>query len=494
MPDGINFTFYPSSNRVPGVYVEMDPSQANTATVLQSTLILGYGHSGDGPNNVPIRVASQAQVQELAGIDSMLAAMVAAYTAMDPFSDLWIMQIPQNVAGQPAKGSILIAGTPTEDGTLCVYIAGTLYQAAVQAGDATSKTASRLVQAIRQDPFRIVGVGVNTTTSSQVDITANFNGILGNQIDIRLNYLGRSGGQKTPAGLTVTITPMAGGTAAPDITTGLANLASQPFDFIVMPWTDAGSLDAMEQFLSDSSGRWSWQQMIYGGCFTAFQGSLGQITNFGVARNDQHMSVMGYWNAPDPPWIWAAQVGGCCAASLRVDPGLPLQYIATTLKPPSVHQRFTLSERNTLLYDGISTFRVNQAGQVIIERMCTTYQQNLAGAPDNSYLDVETMYGLMFVARDLTDYLLTRYARKKLVSDTTIIQPGSNCVNTTMIGASVVSEYRVLEAAGYVQNSTIFAANLIVENAGNGLVKILAPVDLVNQLRQIAILLQFRKS
>ena len=63
-----------------------------------------------------------------------------------------------------------------------------------------------------------------------------------------------------------------------------------------------------------------------------------------------------------------------------------------------------------------------------------------------------------------------------------------------MIGASVVSEYRVLEAAGYVQNSTIFAANLIVENAGNGLVKILAPVDLVNQLRQIAILLQFRKS
>ena len=32
------------------------------------------------------------------------------------------------------------------------------------------------------------------------------------------------------------------------------------------------------------------------------------------------------------------------------------------------------------------------------------------------------------------------------------------------------------------------------QNAGNGLVKILAPVDLVNQLRQIAILLQFRKS
>ena len=100
----------------------------------------------------------------------------------------------------------------------------------------------------------------------------------------------------------------------------------------------------------------------------------------------------------------------------------------------------------------------------------------------------------MFVARDLSNYLLTRYARKKLVSDTTVILAGSNCVNAPMIRASVISEYRALEAAGYVQNSRQFAANVLVEDAGNGLVKVLAPVDLVNQLRQIAILLQFRKS
>jgi hypothetical protein len=45
-----------------------------------------------------------------------------------------------------------------------------------------------------------------------------------------------------------------------------------------------------------------------------------------------------------------------------------------------------------------------------------------------------------------------------------------------------------------VQNSLNFQAGLIVQNAGGGLVKVLAPVDLVNQLRQIAILMQFRKS
>jgi phage tail sheath gpL-like len=234
--------------------------------------------------------------------------------------------------------------------------------------------------------------------------------------------------------------------------------------------------------------------MIYGGCFAAFRGTLGQCTALGLARNDQHVSIMAYQGSPDPEWIWVAEVLAGCAASIRVDPGLPLQYIATTLKPPPIAQHWTLGERNTLLYDGMSTTRVQQDGTVMIERMCTTYQRNAAGAVDNSYLDVETMYGLMFVARDLANYLLTRYARKKLVSDTTPILAGSNCVNAPMIKASVVMEYRALQTAGYVQNADTFAKGILVENAGNGLVKILAPVDLVNQLRQIAILLQFRKS
>ena len=493
MPDGINFTYYPSSNRVPGVFVEMDPSQANTAQVLQATLIIGQRNGGNGLPNVAIQLQSLEQVQELAGIDSMLAAMVQNYWSADPFSDVWVMIIDDDPAAQPAVGGMTISGVASESGTLSVYVNGTLVAVPVNERDDATRVASNFVIAARANIFLPVVI-TRDVQPSQIDITANFNGAAGNYIDLRLNYLGRTGGEKTPAGLTVTLQQLAGGTKNPDITTGLANLASHPFDFIVMPFTDPASLDAMEEFLNDNTGRWSWAQMIYGGCFTAIQASLGGLTNFGISRNDQHMSVMGYYDAPDPPWVWAAQIAGYCAASLRVDPGLPLQYMATTLKPPPVQQRFTIAERNTLLYDGISTFRVNQAGQVIIERMCTTYQQNAAGAPDNSYLDVETMYGLMFVARDLTNYLLTRYARKKLVSDTTIIQPGSNCVNTTIIGASVVSEYRALEAAGYVQNSSTFAANLIVEDAGNGLVKILAPVDLVNQLRQIAILMQFRKS
>jgi phage tail sheath gpL-like len=488
----INFTYYPESNRVPGVYVEMDPSQANTAQTLQRSLIIGQMlPTGAAVPDVPLEVESLAQVQTACGRGSILCQMAQAYLTGDNFGDLWLLPLTDNLAGQPATGTLSVAGPATAPGTINLYVGGILVQAPVYLNDAAATIATSIVDACAANPDLAVTA---EAVGPVITFTANNAGEVGNGIDLRMNYYGQAGGEYTPTGVTLTIVAMAGGTGNPGIGNGLANLSDQTYDFICTPYTDAPNLDALEAFLNDSTGRWSWEQMLYGGAFSAFTGTLGECTAFGTGRNDQHMSIISYNDSPDPPWIWAAQIAAYCAASLRVDPGLPLQYIGTTLKAPPVQSRWTIGERNTLLYDGMSTFRVGDDGTVIIERMCTTYQKNLAGADDDSYLDVETMYGLMFVARDLANYLLTRYARKKLVSDTTQIMPGSNCVSAAMLKASTVSEYRALEAAGYVQNSATFAANIVAENAGNGLVKILAPVDLVNQLRQVAILLQFRKS
>ena len=490
----INFTYYPESNRVPGVYVEMDPSQANTALTFQRSLILGQMTSGGQATPlVPFEVQSLTQVQIACGRGSMVAQMAAAYLAGDDFGDLWVLPYQDNPASAAAVGEVDFSGPCTIPGTLNVYVGGVRVQVGCNLNDDGAAIAQNFAAVCATMPDLAVTAAA-TAGSSSVSMTAKNKGETGNDIDLRINYLGQLGGEYTPGGVEVTITAMTGGTANPDITPGLANLSDQTYDFIITPYTDTANLNALQVFLSDYQGRWSWEQMLYGGAFSAFRGTLGELTAFGTARNDQHMSIMGFDDSPDPAYIWAAQIGGYCAASLRVDPGLPLQYITTGLKAPPVESRLDIGERNTLLYDGISTFRVSDAGAVVIERMRTTYQHNAAGADDDSYLDTETLYGLMYVARDLANYLLTRYARKKLVTDGTPIMPGSNCVSAAMIKASVVAEYKVLEANGYVQNSATFARNIIAEDAGRGLVKILAPVDLVNQLRQIAILLQFRKS
>ena len=490
----INFAYYPDSNRVPGVYVEMDPSQANTALTFQRSLVLGQiGTDGAAPPLHPFQVESLTQIQTACGRGSILAQMAQNYLYGDNFGDLWLLPYSDATAAIAAAGEIDFEGTCTAPGTLNVYIGGLRVQIGVSLNDDAAAIAANLAAAITAN-IDLAVTATSTAGSSSVDIAAKNKGAAGNDIDLRINYLGQAGGEYLPSGVTVSIVSMSGGATNPIIADGLANLSDQTFDFIVTPYTDSANLDAMKVFLDDASGRWSWSEMLYGGAFSAFRGTLGQCTAFGTVRNDQHMSIIAFNDSPDPAWVWAAQIGAYCAASLRVDPGLPLQYIGTRLKAPPIASRWTLGERNTLLYDGMSTFRIADDGTVTIERMATTYQKNPAGADDASYLDVETMYGLMFVARDLANYLLTRYARKKLVSDQTQILAGSNCVNALMIKASTICEYRALEATGYVQNSVTFAKTIVVENAGRGLVKILCPVDLVQQLRQIAILLQFRKS
>jgi phage tail sheath gpL-like len=488
----VNFTYYPTSNRVPGVYVEMDPSQANTGTQLQSTLLIGQKlAAGTAVADVPIEVQSVAQVLQLCGQGSILAQMAQRYLARDPFGDLWLLPLADNPAGVAASGTITVTGAATAFGTLNIYIGGQRIQVGVSTGDTPTIIAGNINTTINADDDLPV---TSTAAVGVVTLHAQHKGTLGNDIDLQANYLGTAGGEYPVAGVTLAFAPMTGGTTSPTLTNGLGNLSSHPYDFICTPYNDTASLNALQTFLADDVGRWSWQEMIYGGAFSAFRGTLGACTAFGNGRNDQHMSVLAFNGSPDPVWIWATEYCAASAASLRVDPGLPLQYINTTLQAPPVASQWTLGERNTLLYDGMSTTRVGDANTVILERAATTYQHNAAGAVDNSYLDVETMYGLMFVARDLSNYLLTRYARKKLVSDTTPILAGSNCVNAQMIKASVIMEYRALETAGYVQNANTFARSVVVEDAGNGLVKVLAPVDLTNQLRQIAILLQFRKS
>ena len=419
----------------------------------------------------------------------MLAQMAQRYLQRDPFGSLYMLPLADATAGAAATGTEQLTGAATASGQL-IRLSRAIRGypgSSLSSMPATPPSSPRPRLRRRWNPRRrhLAGDRRRRRWRNADGLTASTRGELGNDVLglLQQNYQGAAGGEYPVPGILVAFTAMAGGTANPSLANGLANLSSTPMDFICMPYTDTTSLNAMETFLNDASGRWSWSEMIYGGAFSAFRGTLGECTTFGLTRNDQHMSVVAFSGSPDPVWIWAAEITAACAASLRADPGLPLQYIGTTLQPPPISDQWTLGERNTLLYDGMSTTRVGADGTVIIERMATTYQKNLAGAADDSYLDVETMFGLMFVSRDLSNYLLTRYARKKLVSDTTQILAGSNCVNALMIKASVCSEYRALEAAGYVQNSTIFAQNIVVENAGNGLVKIMAPVDLtVDQL------------
>ncbi|WP_175950378.1 phage tail sheath subtilisin-like domain-containing protein [Burkholderia sp. BCC0405] len=491
----IPFHQIPQNIRVPLFYAEVDNSQANTAQTTQRALVIAQiTKDGTAPPNVPAVSQGSDDAILAGGAGSMLALMLAKYRANDAFGEVWYLPLADDPNASTAIGNVTITTPPTAAGTLYLYIAGTRIALPVLPTQAVSDIAMALAATIDATP----GIPVIVVVSGGVLTFAARNaGPCGNEIDLRLNYLGTPGGEVLPAGLGVTVTPMAGGAVAPSLTAALDALADAPFDFIVCPYTDTASLDALKVFLDDVNGRWSWQHMLYGHTFAAARGTLGSLIATGTARNDQHGTLMGFNDSPTPAWLWATAIAGASAVSLRADPATPLQTLPLQgVLPPPVPSRFALSDRNALLYDGISTFTVADDGTVAIENLISTYQKNAFGQPDDSYLEVETLFTLAAVLRHLKAVVTSRYARVKLADDGTRFASGSNVVTPNIIRADLIAAYQEDEANGLVQNSAVFAQGLIVQrNSGNpNRVDVLWPGVLIDQLRIFALLAQFRLS
>lgn len=490
----VAFSRVPNNLRTPLFYVEFDNSMANTATATQRTLIIG-GMLGTGTASpgIPQLVSSPNTVGELTGKGSILHAMMSAYQANDTAAEIWILPLEESGESlTAAKGKIKVASAASDTGVISLYIAGTRIQLTVVATDTEDVIASSLATLINATTALPVAAAVETDT---VTLTAKNLGATGNGIDIRLNYLGIPGGEASPAGLALTITAMTGGEGAPDITSALGNLQDRAFDFIVNPYDDTTSLDVLKTFLSDNGGRWSWDKQLYGHAFGTMTGTYAQLGTKGGLRNNQHETLLGVNKSPTPAYVWSAGYCGAAAVSLRNDPGRPLQTLAISgVLAPALEDRFELTERNNLLYNGISTWTVDDDGTVRIENLITTYQKNAYGDADDSYLQVETLFTLAFVVRYLRTQITSRFGRMKLAANGTRFMPGAAIVTPNIIRADQIAQYQTLEYQGYVQDSAGFAKGLIVEKSTTNpnRVDVLWTGTLINQLRIFALLNQFR--
>lgn len=488
----IAFQKYPSSNRVPGVFVENDATEANTGLPNLRTLIIGQQlSSGTYTAGVPVICQGVGATQAAAGYGSHLEKLVRRYRNLDSFGTVWLLPLADDGAAVAATSTILFTAASTAAGTLPLYLGDDIVNVGITSGMETTAIATAVAAAVNAINYLPVTA---TASASTVTFTAKNKGACGNEVLINVAYDGALAGQFVPAGVTYNITQPSNGATNPSLTTPLLNLGDEPFDFICFPYNDTTSLDAHKSFMDDITGRWAWNRMIYGQSFGSFRATLGAATTLLTARNDPRISLMPVDSSITPAWIWAAEITAQTATSLRADPAVPVQYLPLTVKAPPIANRFVLTDRNTLLYSGGSTFRVGTDGTVIIERLATTYQKNAAGVADNSWLDVETNASLAYVDRDLHDYLLSVFPSKVFVPDNTPAPTGSNRINARTVRAAIVSRYYYLQdEVGIVVNADQFAAQVQAESAGNGLCKVMAPVQLCNQLRQIAILVQFTK-
>ena len=512
MSGSISVPGYPSSNRVPGVWAVIDASKANTGTLNQRALLLGQMTStGTAIAGQPVIVNGIGDAQAQFGPGSIMASAVERYRALDGYGELWALPMADAVGATAATGTIAFTGTATANGTIPLYVNGHKIQVPVASGDTASVIATSAAAAINAwaspggNPLSVTAAASTGT----VTLTARNKGTLGNQGTILLSFAGTSAGEGTPgstnvAGVTAVITGFASGATDPTVATALANLPDQPFDFICCPYNDTTSLDAIKAFLSDASGRWNWSSEKFGHCFTAKHGTFSARTTWGTGRNDQHVTAIGAYGSPSPDWHWAIDSTAVHAVSLRADPSLPVGGLgggaALRVMAPSVANRDLFSQRNTLLYDGVSTYVVDQDGTVRIERSITTYQTNAGGAPDNSYLDTCVPFQLMAYIRSLRTLLQSQFNQVKLVADGSRIPVGASMVTSQTIKFSVIAHYKAIAEtgtpdvpAGLVQQPDVFAKTVQAQNAGNGVVRLLLPIMLANQLYDIAMNVQFTR-
>lgn len=505
----ISFNSIPANWKLPLVSMEVDPSQAGTVVLDLPALLVGQKLAGgSATSSLPIPVATQAQANAAFGQGSMLARMMAAFFARNAAAKVYCLPLDEPSGGTKSVGTFTVSAGATAAGIVALYIAGQRVQTAVGASDAKETIAANMVAAINavlDQP--VVAAARSSPNTHVVDVTAKWKGLTGNDIRLDLNYAGQLAGEVLPAGVAITLVQPADGTAgtgAPSMTAAITAIQDDNYEYVAMPFLDATSLTAWEnEFGFGDNGRWGWLREEYGGVYSARRGvqassDLGyaDLITYGGTRNSPVVSSLAIEQAaPTPVWEWAASYCANAARALLNDPARPLQTLELTGCLPAVRgSRFSKTSRNNLASTGLATQTLNGDGNPMIEIEATSYRVNTYGQADDAYFVATTLATLSYILRFLRTRITNKYPRHKLANNGTRFGSGQAIVTPNVIRAELVAAYRELEFLGIAENADAFKNALIVErdSSNPNRVNILYPPDLVNQLRVVAVLAQFR--
>jgi phage tail sheath gpL-like len=497
----ISFNNIPDTVRTPGVYAEIDNSRALKGLVQNphKALIIGQKHAdGNAERDTLYAITSEIVADSYFGMGSILDRMCRVFKKNNPNTELYAIAIAESGAGVIASGAIHFSVALSHNGEVVstdgevvnLLINGSQFQLTLTSDWSVGEVNSAMKALINANSM--LPVIADTTGTSELILQAICSGTLGNYIDVRFNYYE---GQSFPTcfGDSAVISAMEGGVADPSLDDVWSVIESEQFQHIINPYRDATNLTSLETELASRFKPLVDQQGLG---YTAMRGPLASCTAVGNSRNSPHNRIMGAYDSPTCPEEWAAAVGAVAADKLNNDPARPLHYLTLAgILPPPLASRFTRAERDALLYDGIATWIVDSGGNVMIERLITTYQTNAVGGIDPSYLDTQTMATLMelryqFKVRMQNRFLIPRF---KLADDSYPVQPGSYVVTPKTIKQEIIALFTLMFENGLIENLEDFITNLIVErdSADVNRVNVLLPPDLINQFRVLAGLIQF---
>lgn len=290
---------------------------------------------------------------------------------------------------------------------------------------------------------------------------------------------------------------MQGGTGNPDFATAIANINTLDFQYVGMPYTDAGSLAAWAvEYGFGTGGRWNYTRQQYGMVLGARRDTYSSLISWGITQNAPVISTMAMEQKfPSPPWEVTACYCADAALGFSDDPARPLQTLELLgVLPPLSQDRFIQTQRNSLVNSGFAVQGVNASGNCAILVEQSQYQFNSFGQSDTAFGKLTVLATLAALLSRMKSSITSKYPRMKLVPDGTRLGPGQAAVRPIDIKVELIAEYVLAEYDGLVSSTREFSKNLIVEiddQNPNKLAVLWAP-RLAGQLRQFDVLAQFR--
>jgi phage tail sheath gpL-like len=489
MPDNITFLTIATDWRVPGQYVEIDPTKAvqGLPGMRRCILLLGQRLStGTLAAEKLTRVTRAADGIKYFGRGSMLAQMVAASLDVNPYTETWALALDDLAAGVAASWTLTFSGAPAEAGTPVLYLGGMRVPLGVTLASTPASLATALAATIAAYPDLPVTAEAD---GAVVTLTARHAGADAGSIDIRWNYYD---GEEMPKGLTATLAVVSAGSGNPDVLDAIAAL-SKSYYTIVMPWTDVANVVAMETELVK---RWGGMDMRTGHVFMYRSGSYSALAGYGAVRNSPHSTVFGLDRSPVLPWVAAAQAAAGVEFRGGNDPALPFRGIPLPgVMAPEESLRFTDTERNLLLHDGVSTIIFDESGAAMIEQVISTYQTNTFGLDDRSLLKLNTKWTVDYMRYVFRAAVARDYPSHKLAADDVLsrIAPGQRIATPKLVRNTLIAAAMQLEYVGLLEDLAGFKTNLKVVRsiADECRVNAVLPPNVVNQFDVFAAAVQY---
>jgi len=461
----ISFDSIPSSIRKPGKYFEFNTKLAvrTLPTNAQKLLIVGQRLAAGSVQALqPTNVFSGDQAALYFGAGSLAhIAAVAAITA-NPYVALTVIGVDDAVAGQPAVGTVVFAGTATADGAFALFVGNKRIDIPTYTGDTAAVIAARMADQLTQNTALPVTAAAPNAT---LTLTAKNKGDAGNGIVVsQLNQTN---------GVTVTVTPLAGGLNDPDIAPALAAVFGAQYDIYAVCYPTQATLTKLRTHLDSISGPLEQRPAIG---VAGTPGTLAAGTTLTGQINEGRITVGWHPGSVCLPAELAAVYAAVIAS--EEDPAMPLDTLPLTgLDVTPLTSRPGRTEQENALNNGLTPFEVGPGDVVQIVRAISTYTKDAQGIDDPALLDITTIRTLDYTRKAMLQRIALRFPRSKL-SERTPPKVRSELLDV----AYKLEELEILENVDANKNS------LIVERDAQDVNRLDAaiPADVVNGLHVFA--------